>query len=484
MHEKPFEVPTVIASATTVNTASEPPKTIFRNSLHNLPDELVLIIAAQVPDQPTLLQLARSSIRLYRLVTPFLYRHFEHHLFSAPQRLHLFLRTLVHHPSILTHVSSLALRDPRPGAAFHDLESWSAWATGNYNPALPSRDHASFIRAAAPLLETQQHRARTKTALLTQEEAQAALLLTLTTHLTDLTLENPVAATERPRFVLDHLVLTLLHPVIKAGRALQALRRLKAVSTRMEGGQGGFRLSSIAPFFHLPRLEYVTGHVCFEPEDGHFVDFDCPAGTSSVSHIVFQRSSVCPRGMGQMVRACRGLRTFDCDWAGESVGWVEINFGDLKAALEQHKHTLERLRLDTRKHFDSWPERDDGLVLPLGRLDEFEELKVLEVPASALIGWDEHGVGGFPPLVDVLPPRIEELRLNEGAPGAQEAVVQLASRCLEYPSLRTVVICLSAGWEEGAEEMRGRLGWGNHGLEIWFEDGSEVDHFSSGGSDG
>ena len=283
--------------------------------------------------------------------------------------------------------------------------------------------------------------------------------------------------------MLDHLVLTSLYPKIKQGAILQNLTTLHAVTSRLEGGQGGFRLSSIATFFHLPNLKRIVGVACFEPEDDLFRDFDCPLGDSNVTDLTFIRSSICPLGLSQMLSACKIVENFDVDWAGLSVGWVEINFPLLRGNLAMHKDHMKRIRMDTRKHYDSWPERDDGLVPPLGpELKGFHALTKLDVPASALIGWDEDEVGGYSALSEVLPSNIEELKINAYAPRLVEELKRFIPLCAEmYPKLRQLQISRTdleveedGNTEERLKQMLRDLA---PDVRFEFEDGSEIDHF-------
>ena len=155
----------------------------------------------------------------------------------------------------------------------------------------------------------------------------------------------------------------------------------------------------------------------------------------------------------------------------------------MRAALAKHKSTLTKLRLDTRKHYDSWPERDDGLVPPLGsELKQFTALIRVEAPASALIGWDENNVGGYDALTSVLPPNIEELKINEYAPRLINMLDSFVTICSEmYPNLRRLTISrVPNEIEEGGEvEQRLKKSFRDLAPELWvsFEDGSEIDHF-------
>jgi hypothetical protein len=455
------------------------PKAKFRQSIDDLPDELVLKILTCC-DSQMLYSCILSSRRIYRFSLPLLYRKITHHMYSQPSKLQSAVKTLIRRPELATRVEAIALCDPTQNDSFWDIKSWTEWAKMGYSATLDDADTNLFISAAQQALSMS---ANSQDDMCQYEEVQAALLIALATNLKLLRIENPTTEDEQPRFVLDHVVLSNLYPKIKQGAILQNLTTLHAVTARLEGGQGGFRLSSIAAFFHLPNLRRVVGVACFEPEDDLFRDFDCPFGESNVNDLSFVRSSICPLGLSQMLSTCKAVESFDCDWAGLSVGWVEINFPLLRGNLAMHKDHLKRLRLDSRKHYDSWPEHDDGLVPPLGtELKDFTSLIKLEAPASALMGWDEDNIGGYHELKDVLPPNLEELKINEYAPRLIEQLDKLILVCAEmYPKLKLVSISradLDLVEDGDAEKrLKQKLQDLAPELTVEFEDGSEVDHF-------
>jgi hypothetical protein len=145
-----------------------------------------------------------------------------------------------------------------------------------------------------------------------------------------------------------------------------------------------------------------------------------------------------------------------------------------------HRNYLKRLRLDTRKHYDSWPERDDGLVPPLGDdLKAFTKLTRLDVPASAILGWDEDHNGGFSGFEEVLPQNLEELKSNEHAPRLVEELERWIPVIPErYPKLRKLSISIDTDGETNAE---GRLTQMLKELcpevRFSFEEPTEVDHW-------
>jgi hypothetical protein len=163
-----------------------------------------------------------------------------------------------------------------------------------------------------------------------------------------------------------------------------------------------------------------------------------------------------------------------------NVGWVEINFPLLRDALQQHKTTLTSISLNTAKHFDSWPERENGLVPPFGpSLKEFEVLKKLDVPASCIIGWDEHNVGGYSVLRDVLPPNIEELKINEFAPRLTELIDGFVAVCAGYfPKLKKLTISRKfAGDIDVEDNFHAKFAEFASDVELSFIDNDDIDHF-------
>ena len=438
-------------------------------SIDHFPDELIQNIISRNDDKQTLYSLCFVSKRIHGITLPYLYRRFTHRMFERPQRLHTFLRSILHRPELALACEHIELLDPETSVDYWDLDSWRGWAEENYFPVLQASDHMAILTAGTPLHNNSQDEMER---LIHSEEAQAALLICLAKNVTYLHIENPNTAIEAPRFQTDHLLMEMLHPQIRENKILQNLRHLAATSSRLEGGQGGFRLSAISTFFRLPALRTFSGNVCHEPEDGAFAGFDCARRSSGVTALRLQHSAVCPLALQLMIGACAALAHVACDWAGTAVGWVELNFPLLRRALREHAASLRTLALDTRAHFDSWPERDDGLIPALGSLADFAQLEALDVPASALIGWDEAGVadGAGSALRDVLPPRIRELRVNQVAPRVYEHVAALAEVCNErFPELRRVVLVdLHDGADASGIEADLRKAFGDWGTDVDF----------------
>ncbi|KAK3077220.1 hypothetical protein LTS18_010885, partial [Coniosporium uncinatum] len=133
-----------------------------------------------------------------------------------------------------------------------------------------------------------------------------------------------------------------------------------------------------------------------------------------------------------------------------------------------------KLTLDCRKHYDVWPEDEEVLIGPLGSLKNFKQLKMINVPGVALIGWDKDRIDGFNALPDVLPPYIEELRISNWAPGLEEQLSMLSAVAKEqYPSLRRLIL-----QDVEARSLQQRFDDANAHVSVIIEDGDELDHFS------
>lgn len=408
--------------------------------MDGLPDELTQHILSLVDDQTseTLWAFCLAYKALNRCATPMLYRKFSHRMYERPARLHSFLRTIMAKPELAEEVQAVELKDPERTDKYWDLDTWKDWAAINYRARLNDED-ASKFNFASKLLAFINPANRSH--VIENEQAQAALLLTLLPNLTNLLLDNPAIVSDEPRFHVNNRLLEIVTPMISAGTILHNLDTFVGTAVRLEGGQGGFRMSNIAPFFRLPKLKNVTLNVCHEPQDDGFIEFDCPPRLSNVTCLAFDSSAVCPVALSLVLGACKSLEVFECDWAGRIVGWVELNFHRLQEALHWHKDTLRRIYLDTSKRHEDWPESDEGLIPPLGDLRSFTELEEIDVPASAIIGWDEDDVGGFDSLKEILPPDIKYLRFNTMAPRLYEHLASLAEVVAEkYPKLKKITI--------------------------------------------
>ncbi|KAF1984123.1 hypothetical protein K402DRAFT_423198 [Aulographum hederae CBS 113979] len=439
--------------------------------LEELPDELLDQIASHVETTRDLRNLALTSKRWRQAAEQYLYHHFDHTLYTNPRRLHGFIRNLINHPKLAQLVKQAHLQDQQRCASFWDMSSWHIWAQTNYDATLSHEDCQLFLQAAQEVgLQTDHDQLGN---LVDQEEAQLALLLSRTINLEELALTIPATHSNR-------LLLQRLRVMIDLATGLQKLTTFVPTYYNFEGHiEGGFELAPISSIFRLPSIRTIRGTACLEPEDDAFNEtaFDCPKGTSTVTEIDFMRSSICPKAFKVMIEACSALEVLHCDWGGHTVGWSEINFAIIGHALLTQKHSLRRLTLDCRKHYDIWPEADEVLIAPLGLLHDFPHLAYVDVPGVALIGWDKDRIDSYRPLGDTLPTAIEELRISNWAPHLVEQLRSMArSSGREYKRLRRLKVLKVEGLE--LDEMQMLFRDGGSYVEIELEDASELDHFS------
>lgn len=436
-----------------------------------VPDELLAQILSYVGAQSDFLSLSRVSKRLNNAALPYLYSRFTHELYKDPERLHQFLRNIICEPELAGYVEAVDLKDQQKCGLFNNLHTWRVWAEKSYRPRLSEEDKEVFHNA---VLEMGLQSIDAPSTIAVKEEAQVALMLSRATNLTDLRMTLPDLSNNR-------LLLDILRETTARGTALQNLRKFTGIYYNFDGSvEGGFELRPISCLFSLPNIETVNGIACLEPEDAAFRNFDCPEGTSSVEHIEFRRSSICPKAMGLMVGACRALKSFYCDWGGHTVGWSEINFPTVGTALRKQEHSLEKLTLDVRKHYDVWPEQEDVLIPPLGSFSGCQHLTHIEAPAAALIGWDEGRVDGFPMLHEVLPYSLETLIVNQWSPGIIEHLEKMSELCATmFPNLKSITLhsALHAD-QESEEKMQTQFTKAGSEVAINFIDSGEVDHFS------
>lgn len=447
------------SSQTAANTAP---------TLDGLPEELLHNVLRFVQSQRDFLSLCRTSSRYNRAASPRLYSSFKHELYQQPERLHSFLRNIVRRPDLADCVSHVTLTHQQRGKSFYDLRTWREWAIKSYKPELSEEDVELFQEGAREL-QLQLHDALE--IISRKEEAQAALMLSHTRNVTELSLNIPNVNDSR-------LLLNILKETTDRGTALQNLRKFTGIYYNFDGeSQGGFELAPISSLFRLPKIQSIYAIACLEPEDDAFRGFDCEEGTSNVVEIQFHRSSVCPKAMSLMLAAPRALKRFYCDWGGHTVGWSEINFPTIGRALQKQARSLESLTLDVKKHYHTWPEAEDGLVPPLGSFAGFERLTHIDVPGAALIGWDEASVGGYARLMDILPTCIATLKVNQWTPGIGEQLQELADVVIaNFPDLQE--ICLEGPPEDVSEVKLQKL-FNARGSQVTvrISDGDEVNHF-------
>ncbi|KAK3078458.1 hypothetical protein LTS18_007460 [Coniosporium uncinatum] len=351
-------------------------------------------------------------------------------------------------------------------AAFWDMTSWRAWAETHYRPAIDEADRSLFEKAAheCDLIPPDGDLGD----IATDEEAQVALLLSRVVNVEELSLTLPAIHSDR-------LLLQRMRALVDHRTGLQHLHTFSPSYYNFEGHvEGGFELTPISTVFRLPSIRKIVGTACLEPEDDAFRGFDCPPGSSTVTNIEFYRSSICPKAFRVMIEACKGLEVLYCDWGGHTVGWSEINFSIIGGALQSQAHSLQKLTLDCRKHYDVWPEDEEVLIGPLGSLKNFKQLRMINVPGVALIGWDKDRIDGFNTLPDVLPPCIEELRISNWAPGLEEQLSMLSAVTKEqYPNLRRLIL-----QDVEAGSLQQQFDDANAHVSVIIEDGDEWDHFS------
>lgn len=436
-------------------------------TLDGLPEELLENVFLFLDSQTVFLRLCRVSRRFQRAATPFLYREFHHELYTAPNRLHVFLRNIIKRPILATYLTKIDLRGQQKSAFFNNMKMWALWAATSYKPELAIEDRELFKDAAEELRLEQADALAT---IASKEEAQAALLLSRATNVTDLSMNVPNL--ENSRLLLD-----ILRETTHRGTALQNLRSFTSVYNFDGAKQGGFELAPISSLFRLPKIESIHAVACLEPEDNAFRGFDCPEGTSTVTEIEFRRSSVCPKAMSLMIGACRGLKHFYCDWGGHTVGWSEVNFPTVGAALRKQEHSLESLVLDVRKHYHTWPEEEDVLIPPLGSFAGFRCLTSISAPGAALVGWDEGRVDKYPELSEILPPSLRSLRINQWAPEFDQHLEKLSDVVVAtLPNLREISL-EGAPEAVSGEELQRTFDSKGARVKLHVTGGDEVDHF-------
>lgn len=175
-------------------------------------------------------------------------------------------------------------------------------------------------------------------------------------------------------------------------------------------------LRRIFPFMRLPSLRSLytlTTFMFWEQSDVTPVDFKPLKHTSNITTLCYDESVLSAVDIIGSLGMFKGLKSFR--WTASPTGFgyspeimmYQKSFGK---ALSEHKDTLEELYLE--KHFDLKGRdvqifRTDAIMI--GSLKGYLRLKTLAIDATSLCGHQSWSSSA--PLVDILPPNLEELTL-------------------------------------------------------------------------
>ncbi|PLB36849.1 uncharacterized protein BDW47DRAFT_118368 [Aspergillus candidus] len=369
-------------------------ETVAKMTLEDLPNELLLLIAAYNDNHGNTLSLAQCCRRFYFLLRQEIYTSIDF-TYLCPWALSRLTHTIIEHPELAQSVRKLSMgvrngycpKSHRPNTKYHAAT------------LLPA------VSAAAHTLDEQQ--AWQKALQCGQIDPWTALLLPLLPNLSQLKLKLDYPASYLNR---------MLERAVRGQKPFDTtppFPALEQVSATWHDHENGIFSSRLLPFFSFPAMRRFQGHMVVEDHiAGPAPELLKRREFSGVTDIDLTAAHA-EQGLGYLLRACRGLKSFRYVHAHASISLKDFNPARFHRALEPHRETLERLefRLDDGLGWGSTgSEREDDFFGPLAG---FTALREVALRAANIVDWSKGDDGSFGALAGNLPRALRVLALDQ-----------------------------------------------------------------------
>lgn len=279
------------------------------------------------------------------------------------------------------------------------------------------------------------------------EDAQAALLLILCPNVTELVITVPDYQINK-YFRSDYLplIFRLMDRAVRGQKTgqLHGFSSLARFTAKRENPFNyrraeGFILDFMPVVLRLPAIVSFKGELVSETMP--LPRLDWPAdGTSTLEDIDFKDSEIGEETIGAIVKACRAVKSFSCEWTRRDNTARKIRLPFIRSVLTHHQSSLRFLEIDTRLWHDPTSRPPGRRVQipelePIGSLREFESLQYLGIGPAALLG---HNRALDAQLSDYLPSSLQVLVVNEWFEGLEAYLLNLANHADLFPYLRHV----------------------------------------------
>jgi hypothetical protein len=174
-------------------------------------------------------------------------------------------------------------------------------------------------------------------------------------------------------------------------------------------GDGGYPLETLLPFLTLPSIRSITATMVYaEARRGlQRRDLEAYLGTSFLERIEFRYTNIEASILSDLLKIPRSLKYFAYHRSIQ-MGSSNSCREDFSEALLSVADTLEDLSIEWDEYsVDLEEEEDDDSVF--GWIVELKVLKRLTIPLHDIVG---RNPSGALPLVEVLPPNLEELSIS------------------------------------------------------------------------
>ncbi|KXL50384.1 hypothetical protein M433DRAFT_151233 [Acidomyces richmondensis BFW] len=397
----------------------------------------------------TLVNLSLASKTFNRVASCILYSTLD---LQDHAQLRMALKTLLCRPKTAILVQNLHL---------------SAWETKSdlemrNEPSVPAEDHLreQMRNATNSILLPESLRKQLRDGICEGvPDAEVALLLCLCTNLRFLHFITPMS-------ISASLAMKVFQGKSEDQTVQEErlLAHLYEVSVEHWDTEGSTNLAEITCLLQHPTLEIFRGQKLACTEETIFPPHFC----FSIKRMYLEWSLVDASGLEKLLMACPNLETLSIHWGGATIGLSRIEYGRMSQSLRNHGEALKTLRLrpENAESFDSNLDTES----PLGSLKDLKSLRLLAVPANALLGDANRRQLQPKWLVETLPENLKTLRITDADDDDDEVEafdVQLVEllRDQRFKELSTIRVNRSTAftYTEDLEEA----GWDEESNKFW-----------------
>lgn len=440
----------------------------------HLPNELLIAIAHDVQDSPSLRNMVLSS-RLFQSITePVLYREVEFEpaledTHDPNWRLQSFIRTVWARPVLRSHVRRISLGWTEQSEPTNSNEG-AGQAEGTAANSSPSMSTVENGRPLSPFPA--------------RSDPYTTKIFVLLYHLPRL---EYLSLKDDPGMAIIAFVALLRPPT----GFPEALRTLKEVHISHDDTAGGFDYPALIPFFWLRAVRSIQGYrfagagrVRFVDEndvghvnvggfnDLHTPTFQNPAGASTVTELSFECSAAETRLLADLLRLPKALNSFVYHCGGGSVGPAEFIASELAEGLRAQAHSLTQLEILTSAGARDMD--DEAQASVLGSLRDFVKLERVKLSLTLLFGPPPKGnesENRIHSLVPLLPPSLAFLDIDLDEGWTVDAFLRAANMSPRWheqrgdllPNLKLLTLWIPEG---GMPTVEMRTMWAQEGLII------------------
>ncbi|GAB7350542.1 hypothetical protein MBLNU459_g1125t1 [Dothideomycetes sp. NU459] len=338
-------------------------------------------------------------------------------LHRANRHLRCFLRTLIERPDLARLVRFMTLGE-------WDT-AWSLRKAGAFTE-LPDQDLVHSYRLATKEIWLRKPWAVKWVSYLACgiEDAEVALLLSLTTNLTELDIALPNFYEKRGHELFYRRIFEDALGEDAGGHSQTAFKQLRRIHTVLWQPTNppayGFPLYPVSEMIRLPSLESFAAYGAFE--SGYAFQWTVKPRTLPLTSLDLGGCGLSASALATLIASCACLKTLFLSYGEDTAQTEDITWPEIITALESQKDSLEVLGLRADPCSQLYAEEissQSGLKefadwKPVGSLRHFTALKKLSIYQTPLLGPEDY-IGEIEPaltdvhLPDILPSSLESL---------------------------------------------------------------------------